>query len=179
MIAPAMLSFLAAISFDAATAMNERSNPAILRHGLIVPVPGAAIRADPELNYRVAFSVTKAATRSDQINPGLEKVARYVNLLRAEGVPSRRVSIVVAVHGAATGSLLTNEAHIRKHGGPNPNVELVTGLREAGVSVHVCGQALAGQKIERTSILPGVLVDLSALVTLTTLQLKGWALVTD
>lgn len=179
MIAPAMLSFLAAVSLDATQAMNERSSPAIVRYGSIVPVPGAAMRADPKLNYRVAFSVTKAATRSDQINPGLEKVARYVNLLRAEGVPIRRVSIVVAVHGAATGSVLTNEAYIRKHGGPNPNVELVTGLREAGVSVQVCGQALAGQKIERTSILPGVLVDLSALVTLTTLQLKGWALVTD
>lgn len=39
--------------------------------------------------------------------------------------------------------------------------------------------ASTGQKIERSSLLPGVLVDLSALVTLTTLQLKGWAVVTD
>lgn len=174
-----MLSLLAAVSMDAAVATNEQSNLAVHRYGSIVPVPGAAIRADPELNYRVAFSVTKAAPRSDQVNLGLEKVARYVNLLRSEGVPRRRVSIVVAVHGAATGSLLTNDAYNRKHGGQNPNFELISELREAGVSVHVCGQALAGQKIERASILPGVLVDLSALVTLTTLQLKGWALVTD
>ena len=60
MIAPAMLSFLAAVSLDAAEAMNERSSPAIARYGSIVPVPGAAMRADPKLNYRVAFSVTKA-----------------------------------------------------------------------------------------------------------------------
>lgn len=178
MIGPAFISILAAISLEA-TATKERSHPSVPTNGAIVPVPDAAMRADPKLDYRVAFSVTKAAPLSDQVNPSLEKVARYVNLLRSEGVPRQRVSIVVAVHGAATGSLLTNEAYTRKHGDPNPNVELISELREAGVSVHVCGQALAGQKIERSSLLPGVLVDLSALVTLTTLQLKGWAVVTD
>lgn len=178
MIGPVFLTILAAISLDA-TATKERSNPAVPGYGAILPVPDAAMRADPRLDYRLAFSVTKAAPRSEQVNPGLQKVARYVNLLRSEGLPLQRISVVVAVHGAATASLLTNEAYIRKHGGQNPNVGLISELREAGVSVHVCGQALAGQKIERSSLLPGVLVDLSAMVTLTTLQLKGWAIVTD
>lgn len=178
MIGSAFISILAAISLDT-TATKERSHPAVPGYGAIVVVPEAATRADRKLDYRVAFSVTKAALKSDQVNPSLEKVARYVNLLRSEGVPARQVSIVVAVHGAATGSLLTNEAYSRKYGGPNPNVALISSLRAIGVSLHVCGQALAGQKIERSSILPGVLVDLSALVTLTTLELKGWAIVTD
>lgn len=178
MIGPILLSILAAVSVNAA-AMQKRGDPAVPGYGAIVPVPDGAMRADRKLDYRVAFSVTKAALESDQVNPSLEKIARYVNLLRSEGVPHQRVSIVVAVHGSATGSLLTNEAYGRKYGGPNPNVALISSLRATGVSVHVCGQALAGQKIERSSILPGVLVDLSALVTLTTLELKGWAIVTD
>jgi len=70
-----MLSFLVAVSLNAA-AMDERSSPAIPYFGLIVPVPDAAMRADPKLDYRVAFSVTRAAIRSDQVNPGLDKVAK-------------------------------------------------------------------------------------------------------
>ena len=45
----------------------------------------------------------------------------------------------------------------------------------AGVSVRVCGQAVAKWGIARSEILPGVQVDLSAMTTLVTLQLKGYA----
>ena len=56
MIGPVFLSILAAISLDA-TATKERSHPAVPGYGAIVPVPDAAMRADPKLDYRVAFSV--------------------------------------------------------------------------------------------------------------------------
>lgn len=58
--------------------------PVIPGFGAIVVVPGAAERPDPKLCYRVLFNVTKAASSPDQVNPSLEKVARFVNLLGAD-----------------------------------------------------------------------------------------------
>jgi intracellular sulfur oxidation DsrE/DsrF family protein len=61
----------------------------------------------------------------------------------------------------------------------NPSADLIAKLVAAGVSVRVCGQALAGAKIARDEVLPGVQVDLSALTTVSTLQLRGYALLVD
>ena len=166
---------LAATSEGAVVATSGPVKLAISQFGKIVPLPNAAMQPDPELNYRVAFSITKAAARPDRVNPSLEKVARYLNLLTAGGVRPAKMNIVAIIHGPATELVLRDDAFRRKYGSSNPNSALIDALVKAGVEIHVCGQALAGQKIAPEDVSSLVAIDLSALVTLTTLQLRGWA----
>ncbi|HUZ13120.1 MAG TPA: DsrE family protein [Caulobacteraceae bacterium] len=111
--------------------------------------------------------------------PALEKAARLANLLAQSGVPAAHRHIVVVLHGPATAAVL-NRAGLKARGKTiNPSARLIAELAEARVSVRVCGQALAGAKIARNEVLPQVQVDLSALTTLSTLQLRGYALLPD
>ena len=61
----------------------------------------------------------------------------------------------------------------------NPSAAVIAELTKAGVSVHLCGQAMNEAKIQRSEVLPEVHVDLSAAVTIPTLQLQGYALLPD
>ena len=80
-------------------------------HGAITPVEGAAERPDRKLRYRVLFNVTKAAATPDKINPSLEKVARFLNLLGNDGVRPEQGDVVVIVHGPATPIVTEDRAY--------------------------------------------------------------------
>ena len=83
------------------------------------------------------------------------------------------------LQAAATTAVL-NEKGLKARGlTRNPSVDLIAKLKAAGVSVRVCGQALAAAKIARDEVLPDVQVDLSALTTVAALQLRGYALLVD
>lgn len=153
---------------------------AVPEYGNVFPTTGAQQRPDPRLRYRVVFSITKAASDPAKVNPSLEKVARYLNILAADGVHARNGDIVAVVHGAAVPAILGANAYATKFGGArNPNLDLIDRLRKAGVVVSVCDQALQGQGFEPGQVAGNVRVDVSAMTTLTTLQLKGWALLED
>jgi intracellular sulfur oxidation DsrE/DsrF family protein len=152
--------------------------PLIPDYGKTAPVEHAGERPDPALDYKVVMSVTKAG-EAGAPPPALEKAARLANLLAESGVPANHRHIVVVLHGPATAAVL-NEAGERARGKPvNPSAPLIAKLTEAGVSIHVCGQALAAARITPGEVLPEVQVDLSALTTLSTLQLRGFALLPD
>jgi len=154
--------------------------PVIAGYGKITPVEGAAERPDRSLRYRVLFNVTKAASSPDKVNPSLEKVARFLNLLGADNVRPAQGDVVVIVHGPATPIIAENGAYATKTGAAaNPNLALIAELKRAGVSVRVCSQALIGNGIARTTVDKTVEVDVSALTTMATLQIRGWALIPD
>lgn len=139
--------------------------------GAIAPLVGDEVRPDPRLRYRTVFPVSNAPTAADKVNPSLEKVARYLNLLAREGIRTQPGDIVVIVSGGATPAV--------KQTANNPNRELIAQLQGRGVIVAVCAQALYGHKIDHNELLPGIRVDLSAMTTLAILQLQGWAVITD
>ena len=169
----------AAMTIPAASA-QMRDGPAISGYGKTFPTDGAQTRPDAKLRYRVLFNITKAAPSPDKLNPSLEKVARFVNLLAVDGVKPSPGDIVAIVHGPATPSIVKNAAFGRKaEGKANPNLELITKLQAAGVTVAVCDQALHGQGFQQEEVATGVRIDVSALTTLATLQLRGWALIPD
>lgn len=152
--------------------------PLIADYGKTVPVPNPGERPDPALDYKVVLSVTKTG-EAGAPPPALEKAARLANLLAESGVPAAHRHIVVVLHGPATAAVL-NAAGLQARGKTdNPSARLISELTDGGVSVRVCGQALAGAKIARSEVLPQVQVDLSALTTLSTLQLRGYALLPD
>jgi intracellular sulfur oxidation DsrE/DsrF family protein len=57
-----------------------------------------------------------------------------------------------------------------------PNLDLIRKLRNAGVDVAVCGQAVAEHQDQYAWIAPEVTLALSALTTITTLEHRGYVL---
>lgn len=169
------LSLMAAALASSATAQTAPLVPGFVA---VAPVMDAHERPDPGREYKVVFDVSKGAMERDKPAAGLERVARFVNMLGAGGVPAKKRRIVAVLHGPATEAVMTDAAYGLRHGGAkNPNGALIAALERAGVDVRVCGQALAGQKIARDDVLSAVQVDLAALMTVTHLQFAGYALV--
>lgn len=167
------------ISMPAAVAAQQAITPAVPGLGPIIPAPDAANQPDPSLRYAVVFNITKAQTDPTKPNPSLFNVARFLNLLATGGVRPAPGDVVAIVHGPATPLVMSDETYRAKFQVPNPNLPLIAGLKRAGAQVHVCSQALHGQKIATESVAPDVTIDVSAGITLATLQLRGFALIPD
>ena len=162
------------------TLSAQPSSSRIAGYGAIAPLTGDETRAEPGLRYRLVFSVTKAAATPDKVNPSLDKVARLLNLLGRDNIRPAPGDIVVIVHGAATPIVANSTVYVAKTKTKlNPNLDLIEKLRQAGVAVAVCSQALHTAGISTKQLAPGVRVDLSAMTTLAGLQLHGWALIPD
>ncbi|THG37565.1 DsrE family protein [Sphingomonas olei] len=176
---PLFLAVTMMVTSGAALAADPR-HPVVQGYGTISPMPDAKERPDRALRYRVLFSVTKAAASSDQANPNLEKVARFLNLLGANGVRPAPGDVAVVIHGPATSLVVSDAAYAeRTKVAKNSNLPLVAALRAAGVSVRVCSQALVGNKVDPATVDKSIEIDVSALTTMATLQLRGWALIPD
>lgn len=155
-------------------------HPVVQGYGAIAPMPDAKERPDHALRYRVLFSVNKVAASPDQANPNLEKVARFLNLLGADGVRPAPGDVAVVISGPATPLVMNDAAYAeRTKIAKNPNLPLIAALKAVGVSVRVCSQALVGNKVDPATVDKGIEIDVSALTTTATLQLRGWALIPD
>jgi intracellular sulfur oxidation DsrE/DsrF family protein len=176
------LALISAVFMFGATNPSQAETGAMTQlvpgYGKTAPVENPGEKPDRALDYKVVMSVTKAG-EAGAPPPALEKAARLANLLAQSGVPANHRHIVVVLHGPATFAVLTAAGMTARGKGANPSEALIAQLKTAGVRVDVCGQALAGAKIARSEVLPDVQVDLSALTTLSTLQLKGYALLPD
>ena len=176
---PAALLLVAAIMLPAgATAADQvPSAPhTILSAGSTHAVPNAAYMPDPARTYQVVFTLTKASAAPDKVNPSLERVARTVNLYTGAGVPLTHLKFVAIASGEATWSVLDNAQYQRKFGVPNPNLAVIAELRQAGIDVAVCGQAVAERELPFEAIDRNVTLALSALTTITELQQDGYGL---
>jgi intracellular sulfur oxidation DsrE/DsrF family protein len=148
---------------------------AITAAGNFHPLPHAAFQPDRNATYKVVFGMTKPG-KPDQVNPALERVARTVNLYAAAGVPLDHLKFVAIAYGPAT-ALVLDDAHYRaKFGTANPNLPVIAQLRKAGVTVAVCGQAVAENHFQDDWVAKDVDVALSALTTITELEQQGYAL---
>ncbi|MGL3822891.1 DsrE family protein [Sphingopyxis sp. R3-92] len=155
---------------------QDNAHPAIAGFGAIRPSADEANPPDPSRRYRVIFEITRAAGDPAKVNPALDRVARFVNLLGAAGITPAAGDIVVVVHGPATAVVLVDEAYHERFGTDNPNRDLVKALHAAGVSLHVCSYALANTKVDRAAITSSWSIDVAAMVTIVNLQLDGWVL---
>jgi len=177
---PAILALSIGLSAMPTTLSAQTSSPRVAGYGAIAPLTGDEMRAEPGLRYRLLFNVTKAAATPDKINPSLDKVARLLNLLGRDNIKPAPDDIVVIVHGAATPIVANSRVYAGKTKAKyNPNLDLIEKLREAGVTIAVCSQALHANRISTKELGPAVRVDLSAMTTLAALQLRGWALIPE
>lgn len=150
--------------------------PTIHAAGRMHELPQAAYKPDAKASYKVVFGLTAAAPKPDTVNPGLERVARTVNLYTWAGVPLNHLHFVAVASGAAT-SIALDDAHYRQQFGmANPNLPVIEELRKAGIDVAVCGQAVAEHGYPYEAVDKRVTLALSALTTVTELQQQGYAL---
>lgn len=154
---------------------QTKKNPVIKGFGTVVEVPFAVERPDPKLKYPILVDVTLASIKPDTLNEALDNVARMVNLHVMGGVPLKNINVVLAVHSGAAVTLMNNEAYQQRFKTNNPNLALIEELNRAGVKIFVCGQTLFKRDIDPQRLAPGIQVATSALTTITTHQLKGYA----
>jgi intracellular sulfur oxidation DsrE/DsrF family protein len=174
----AALIAVASVSAHAAPAdpAGFWTTPTIQGYGNIHYLRDSAFKPQPGHTYKVVFALTQAAKQPDKVNPALDHVARSVNLYTASGVPLGQLKFVAVAYGAAT-PLTLDDAHYRAaYGVPNPNLPLIAELKKAGVTIAVCGQAVAEHHFQYDWIDPAVTLALSGLTTVTTLEQQGYAL---
>lgn len=153
------------------------SYPAIRGYGPEHTWPGVVARPQADKRYKALFDLTQGKAGATKVNPGLDHVARTVNIFAAAGVPLRNLDFDVIVHGPATEIVLSAAAYQAKFGHPNPNLAVIAALRKAGVKIMVCGNALGDMHLTPAEVNPQIEVALSALSTVIILQNQGYALV--
>ncbi len=153
---------------------QERVGPVIEEFGLIYPIPEATVVPQGDTDYKIVVDLLGAADSPTKLNPALNNVARMLNLHLVGGADPERINVVLAVHGPATPSLLSDSAYEGRYGVPNPNTALLEALHQAGVSITVCGQSMISREVPANSLNEHVQIATSMLTTVTTYHQKGY-----
>ncbi|QDV51136.1 DsrE family protein [Gimesia fumaroli] len=150
-------------------------NPVIKQYGKVVPLPDAA--QQPRDESKICVDLTKGG-EANKLNPGIEKVARYLNIYQGAGKSPATVQIAIVLHGDATLCVLNDDVYSQRFETEgNPNLELLHELHEAGVEIYVCGQSLVSKGGKPTEVVVFTDVAVSALTSLVNLQTDGYAYV--
>lgn len=163
--------------FNLSYAQDSRVNPIIKDFGPVYEIPDAVEKPDPKMTYKLLVDLVMASSKPDTINLGIEAACTLLNLHGVGGVPKEKIKMVMAVHNAAGYTVLNNEAYRARYKVDNPNLPMINALLEAGVKIVVCGQTLKKRGIDPATLAPGIGVATSALTTITTYQLKGYAVI--
>ncbi|WEN14031.1 DsrE family protein [Rhodanobacter sp. AS-Z3] len=138
-------------------------NPVIKDFGEVHPRPDAAVQPDPNAEYKVIVDVVHGSDDHTAVLGSLQRLARTVNLLGYAKVPSNHVHIVAVIEGQATFATASNATYRKFFKVDNPNLKILHELKQAGVELFVCGQALAEGGLVDTDVGPDITVSLSAL----------------
>ena len=150
--------------------------PVIGGYGKVHPRPDAAVQPDPAVDYRVFVRVTDDGKHPNQAMPALDRLARLVNLMGVSRVPPSHVHIVALLDGEASLAAATDATYRRfTKVATNPNLPIIHALRQAGVELLVCSQALATEKLPDSAVVPDVTVTLSALTDFVVYGQKGYS----
>ncbi len=147
--------------------------PLVSGHGGVAPLPRAA--EQPKKGAKAVFDIT-ADAKPEEVNKGLEQVARLLNLYGAAGLKAGDVKIAAVCHGAADKAVLSDEAYAARYKvAANPNLPLIRDLKKAGVEVFVCGQSLHDLGFKAEEVAKEVPVADSAMLVLVNKQTDGYA----
>lgn len=155
---------------------QERISPAIAGYGAIYQVPKAIEKPDPSLSYKIVLDLKSGPSSPGEINPALNNIARMFNLHHVGGVTKDKLEVVGVFHNLATPLVISNEAYRKKYGVDNPNIPLITILKEVGVELFVCGQSMISRGFPIEDLNPDIKLSVSALTVFTTYQMRGFNL---
>jgi intracellular sulfur oxidation DsrE/DsrF family protein len=139
-------------------------------------IPAAKMQPDKNRIYKAIYDATKAAQQSSQIVPALNMAGSELNALKVCHVPLNHAKFVVVFHGEAVNGILDNAHYKEKYGIDNPNLQVLSDLKKAGVQLFVCGQYLLAENIDFKIVSPDVTVASDALIVLMSFQNDGYAL---
>jgi intracellular sulfur oxidation DsrE/DsrF family protein len=161
------------LSADATSKSPAYIYPLIKGYGGVLAPRNAA--EQPREGSKVVFDIKKSES-DDKVIQALDRVALNVNLFSAAGANPDKIKFVVVLHGDATQACLKDEAYVRHtKAAKNPNLELISRLREAGIEIYVCLQAL-GYKGYRTDEVAGDITIAAAASTVNiNRQMEGYA----
>lgn len=150
--------------------------PAITAAGRIHQMPRATYRPNRRRVHKVVFAVTQASREPERASPGLVRVARAVNLYAAGGVPQRRLRLIAIIYGPATAAVLEDARYRKQFGSVNPNLPVIRALRNQGVTIAVCGQAIAGAGYTPDWVSKDAELVFSGITAIDELQQQGYVL---
>jgi intracellular sulfur oxidation DsrE/DsrF family protein len=131
---------------------------------------------DPNLEYRIVIDLKAVSADPARINPGLNNIARMLNLHAAGGIETGKIKVVAAIHGSATLAVLNDTGYKLKYGINNPNLKLIDQLKSAGVELFVCSQSLIARNNGFDNVNSHITIALSMLTVVTEHQMKGYGL---
>ena len=164
-------------SFSTETNAQEKIYPVIKSGGGIFIVPEAVPLVDVKMKYKILVEIATLAAKPDSVHASLDKLARLINLHIAADIPKKNLEVVAVFHNAASPIILSDEAYQKKFNVPNPNTALINELAANGVQFFICGQSLRIRKLTDEKRNPNFKVAQSALLTISTFQLKRFVLV--
>jgi intracellular sulfur oxidation DsrE/DsrF family protein len=122
------------------------------------------------------FDATRAADRPGDLLPAIDMAGSELNAFGATGVPLANVHFAIVFHGGGIDGILNDTTYRQRHGTPNPNLKALAELKHAGVKLYVCGQNLASDHINPSTLSPEVTVATDALIVLMSFENDGYAL---
>lgn len=128
----------------------------------------------PQAISKFIFKVNQASPNPESVHPELEKVARAINLMVADGVPIDHMNIVVIIGGYAADVAMNNNYYHTNFGIENPNADLLNKLHKVRVSIVVSDQALEAKKIDPKGLVDFASTALSSFTAITSLVQAGY-----
>src|SRR5206468_12556961 len=122
--------------------------PAIPEADGYVEIPNAALSPTKEKTYRAVFDATRSADKPTALLPALNIAGSELNALATANIPVQNAKFAIVFHGLAVDGILDDEHYKAKFGTPNPNLKAIADMKKQGVEFFVCGQYLAGEKID-------------------------------
>ena len=172
-------AFLCMLSWPAllpAESPKPSMGPIIQDFGPYLAVAEPGFETPTDQPMKAVFDVAQSPEPGEP-SRHLETPARYLNMHAGSGVSKDKLQAAVVIHGRATRDLLTDAAFQKRFGMDNPNRALVEALIAADVEVILCGQSAAFGGYDKSELLPGVKLALSAMTALVSLQNQGYRLI--
>ena len=151
-------------------------SPAIPQADGYVAIPNVVLAPTKENKYQAVWDATRAADKPTQLLPVLNMAGSELNALAAANVPLQNAKFAIVFHGPAVDGILDDAHYKTKFGTENPNLKAIAEMKKQGVEFFVCGQYLAGEKIDPKSLTSDVTIAADALLVLMQYQNKGYAL---
>ena len=149
--------------------------PVIKGFGRVHPRPDAAVQPDPGADYKVIVDVVHGSKDHHKVPGSLQRLARIVNLMGFAKVPPSHVHIVAVLEGEAAYAAASNAEYRKLFKTDNPNLPILHALKQAGVRLLVCGQAMAEMNLHDSDVGPDITVSLSALSDFVVYGQRGYS----
>ncbi|MEP4891174.1 MAG: DsrE family protein [Aliiglaciecola sp.] len=129
---------------------------------------------DPNTEFKVAFDVSKTSGEKT-LNRHFDSLARFLNMLVANGAKQENIHLALVVHGSAGSDLLNPAAYKKRFNAENPNNPLIAELLKNNVEVYLCGQSAAFRDVSNDELIEGVQMSLSAMTAHSLLNQRGYS----